>query len=45
MIKKEKHEFLEIIKLVKIAEIAYKKGELIKESEIFKEFGITKTDL
>jgi hypothetical protein len=38
-------EMLEIIKLSEDAEIAYKKGELIKESEILKELGIDENDL
>jgi transcriptional regulator of met regulon len=38
-------EMLEIIKLSEDAEIAYKKGDLIKESEILKELGIDKNDL
>jgi transcriptional regulator of met regulon len=38
-------EMLEIIKLSEDAEIAYKKGDLIKESEILKELGIDENDL
>ncbi len=38
-------ELLEIIKLSENAEIACKKGELIKESEILKELGIDENEL